>query len=115
MRCQPGEHFGLDGLRERAEIVWIKLEAGTEVELIVPGSVAYDVSTQPSGAMASPDGRTRVSKRCLTELQLLCLGTCGNGRKIFIRDLGRLLGEVISRLQITAEETHLACDIAHQP
>ena len=101
-------------LRERAEIVWIKLESGTEVELIVPGSVAYDVPTQPSGAIASTDSLTRVSKRCVTELQLLCLGTCGSGRKIFIRYLGRLLGEIVSRLQITAEETHLACDIAHQ-
>lgn len=43
MRRQPGEHFGLYGLRERAEIVWIKIESGTEVELIVPGSAAYDV------------------------------------------------------------------------
>jgi hypothetical protein len=37
----------------------------------------------------------------------------GAGRKVFIRDLSRLLGEVISRLQITADKTHLACDIAH--
>ena len=65
--CQPGEHFGLYGLRERAEIVWIKLESCTEVELIVPSSVAYYVSTQPSGAIASTDGLTRVSKRCVTE------------------------------------------------
>jgi hypothetical protein len=53
--------FGLYGLREQAEVVRgrlevrIKLESGTEVELIVPGSVAYDVSTQPSGAIASTD------------------------------------------------------------
>jgi signal transduction histidine kinase len=42
-------HFGLHGMRERAEIVggrlevWSKDDAGTEVELSIPGGVAYVV------------------------------------------------------------------------
>jgi signal transduction histidine kinase len=42
----PG-HFGLHGMRERAEIVggrlevWSKLDRGTEVELTIPGAIAY--------------------------------------------------------------------------
>ena len=41
-------HWGLSGMRERAsEIggklkVWSRLESGTEVELIIPGHVAYE-------------------------------------------------------------------------
>jgi signal transduction histidine kinase/ligand-binding sensor domain-containing protein len=40
-------HYGLPGMRERATLiggkltVWSKAEAGTEVELCVPGSIAY--------------------------------------------------------------------------
>ena len=40
-------HFGVDGMRERAKSIggkleiWSELGAGTEVELIVPGTVAY--------------------------------------------------------------------------
>jgi hypothetical protein len=43
----PAGHFGLKGLRERAELaggrldVWSKLGAGTEVDLCIPASVAY--------------------------------------------------------------------------
>ena len=42
-------HFGLHGMRERAELfggkleVWSKLGSGTQVELSVPGANAYDV------------------------------------------------------------------------
>jgi signal transduction histidine kinase/ligand-binding sensor domain-containing protein len=41
-------HFGLSGMRERAEVVggrlelWSKPDAGTQVELSVPGAIAYD-------------------------------------------------------------------------
>jgi signal transduction histidine kinase/ligand-binding sensor domain-containing protein len=44
---EPAGHFGLRGLRERAQIaggrldVWSKLGAGTEVDLSIPASVAY--------------------------------------------------------------------------
>ena len=51
VKAAPGEgregHFGLRGMRERAKGIGGKLEiwsqpgAGTEVELIVPASVAY--------------------------------------------------------------------------
>jgi hypothetical protein len=42
-------HFGLHGMRERAEIVggrlevWSEHDTGTEVELSIPGAVAYSV------------------------------------------------------------------------
>src|SRR6202042_992962 len=45
---RPG-HWGLPGIRERARQigahleVWSELGAGTEVELIIPGSIAYKV------------------------------------------------------------------------
>jgi signal transduction histidine kinase len=47
-------HFGLLGMRERAVkirgqlAIWSKLNAGTEVELRVPASVAYKVSESVS-------------------------------------------------------------------
>lgn len=47
-------HFGLHGMRERAEVVggrlevWSKPDAGTEVELCVPGALAYGVSARRS-------------------------------------------------------------------
>ena len=43
-------HFGLPGMRERAQRiggnldVWSELESGTEVELTVPGPIAYTAS-----------------------------------------------------------------------
>lgn len=46
-------HWGLRGMRERAKLVggnldvWSKLGSGTEVELIVPASVAYGTSHAP--------------------------------------------------------------------
>jgi hypothetical protein len=50
---RPG-HFGLHGMRERAKIaggqldVWSELDSGTEIELSIPGSIAYESSpTRP--------------------------------------------------------------------
>jgi signal transduction histidine kinase len=46
---RPG-HWGLSGMRERAKKIgarlnlWSRLGAGTEVELIVPASIAYSAS-----------------------------------------------------------------------
>jgi signal transduction histidine kinase len=46
LRRQPSGHFGLHGMRERAEIVsgrlevWSKLDSGTKVELSIPGAIA---------------------------------------------------------------------------
>jgi signal transduction histidine kinase/streptogramin lyase len=59
LRHQPAGHFGLPGMRERAEIVggrldvWSKVDSGTQVELSIPGSIAYDVWTGKSVAIAS--------------------------------------------------------------
>jgi signal transduction histidine kinase len=59
MQRQPARHFGLPGMRERAEIVggrldvWSKIDSGTQIELNVPGSIAYDVRTGKSVASAS--------------------------------------------------------------
>jgi signal transduction histidine kinase len=52
-RQRPG-HFGLPGMRERAEIVgghlevWSKLDSGTQVELSIPGTIAYDGASHQS-------------------------------------------------------------------
>jgi signal transduction histidine kinase len=43
-------HYGLHGMRERAQLVggklavWSKLDSGTEVELSIPASTAYATS-----------------------------------------------------------------------
>jgi len=45
-------HYGLPGMRERAEVVhgklevWSKLNSGTQVELSVPGKIAYSMLTR---------------------------------------------------------------------
>jgi signal transduction histidine kinase len=45
-------HFGLPGMRERAEIVggrlevWSRLDSGTQIELTIPGAIAYGVSAR---------------------------------------------------------------------
>ena len=50
LRQQSARHFGLPGMRERAEIVggclevWSRLGSGTQVELSIPGATAYDMS-----------------------------------------------------------------------
>ena len=52
-RQQPHGHFGLPGMRERAAIVRGRLEissaigSGTEIELRVPGAIAYGMSARP--------------------------------------------------------------------
>ena len=54
---QAAGHFGLSGMRERAEIVggqleiWSRLGSGTEVELSIPGAVAYEGSARKSVAV----------------------------------------------------------------
>ena len=59
LRRQPAGHFGLHGMRERAEIVggrlelWSQPDSGTQVELSIPGSIAYDVRTGKSVAIAT--------------------------------------------------------------
>jgi signal transduction histidine kinase/streptogramin lyase len=46
-------HYGLHGMRERAELVggkltiWTELDSGTEIELNIPGARAYVKSTRP--------------------------------------------------------------------
>jgi signal transduction histidine kinase len=46
----PAGHFGMHGMRERAESVggrlevWSELDSGTEVELTIPASIAYSTS-----------------------------------------------------------------------
>ena len=48
-------HFGLHGMRERADLaggtlaVWSEVDSGTEVELSIPASTAYTKSTRRSG------------------------------------------------------------------
>ena len=45
---QRAGHWGLQGMRERAESigarldVWSQLDAGTEIELSIPASIAYE-------------------------------------------------------------------------
>jgi signal transduction histidine kinase len=59
IRRQPVGHFGLHGMRERAGTVggqldvWSRVDSGTQVELSIPGAVAYDVRTRKSAAIAS--------------------------------------------------------------
>lgn len=51
----PAGHWGLVGMRERAKRiggqleVWTEHNAGTEVELVVPGSIAYGASSVGTG------------------------------------------------------------------
>jgi len=50
MKRQPTKHFGLHGMRERAELfggkleVWSKRGSGTQLDLSIPGAIAYDLS-----------------------------------------------------------------------
>jgi signal transduction histidine kinase len=50
MKRQPAKHFGLHGMRERAELfggkleVWSKTGSGTQLDLSIPGAIAYDLS-----------------------------------------------------------------------
>jgi signal transduction histidine kinase len=51
----PAGHWGLVGMRERAKRIggqleiWSEHNAGTEIELVVPGSVAYESSSASTG------------------------------------------------------------------
>jgi len=55
-------HHGLPGLKERAELaggkltVWSRLDSGTEIELTIPGLIAYTKSPPDSRSMASGKG-----------------------------------------------------------
>ena len=50
-------HYGLTGMHERADsiggklVVWSQLDAGTEIELTVPASIAYAKSTVAQNPM----------------------------------------------------------------
>ena len=54
LRQRSARHFGLPGMRERAEIVGGRLEvfskfnSGTQVELSIPGTIAYDGASHQS-------------------------------------------------------------------
>lgn len=54
LRRRSARHFGLPGMRERAEIVgghlevWSKLNSGTQVDLSIPGGIAYDGAAHQS-------------------------------------------------------------------
>jgi len=54
-RCERTGHWGLRGMRERAERlggqlkVWSEPGAGTEVELQIPGSIAYEAASRRNG------------------------------------------------------------------
>jgi signal transduction histidine kinase/ligand-binding sensor domain-containing protein len=60
MQRQPSGHFGLPGMRERAEIVggrlevWSKPNFGTQAELSIPGTIAYDRASHQSVTSAKP-------------------------------------------------------------
>jgi signal transduction histidine kinase len=69
IRRQPAGHFGLPGMRERAEIVggrleiWSKIDSGTQIELKIPGAIAYDVSDRSWWSrVLSGNGRSKRSK-----------------------------------------------------
>jgi signal transduction histidine kinase/ligand-binding sensor domain-containing protein len=63
-------HYGLPGMRERAELVrgklevWSKLNSGTQVELSVPGKIAYGMLSGQSwwSRLFSRNGRANRSK-----------------------------------------------------
>ena len=58
-------HFGLPGMRERAEVVggqlevWSKLDSGTQIELSIPGAIAYDASVRRSWLSQLLSGNNR--------------------------------------------------------
>jgi signal transduction histidine kinase len=59
---QPAGHFGVPGMHERAAVVggslevWSKVDSGTQIELSIPGAIAYDVSARQSVMMTSRAG-----------------------------------------------------------
>jgi len=54
LKCARAGHWGLQGMRERADRigarlrVWTRVALGTEVELCVPGSVAFEEGIAPT-------------------------------------------------------------------
>src|SRR4029450_13148971 len=73
MLQQPAGHFGLHGMRERAEIVggrlevWSKRDTGPEVELIVPGAVAYGTPAERSWFSKVFSGKSKSTGRASHE------------------------------------------------
>ena len=69
IRQQPAGHFGLHGMRERAEIVggrlevWSKHDTGTAVELSIPGAVAYGTPLERSWFSKVLAGKSRKDER----------------------------------------------------
>ena len=69
IRQQPAGHFGLHGMRERAELaggrldVWSKRDTGTEVELSIPGAVAYSTPVERSWFSKVFSGKSRTNER----------------------------------------------------
>jgi signal transduction histidine kinase len=63
-------YYGLPGMRERAEVVggklevWSKLDFGTQVELTVPGKIAYGMLARQSwwSLVVSANRRAKGSK-----------------------------------------------------
>ena len=55
-------HYGLPGIRERAELaggklsIWSRLDAGTEIELTIPHSIAYAKSSPVRRSRSSGEG-----------------------------------------------------------
>ena len=53
MKADGAGHYGLRGMRERAKLlggkleVWSELDSGTELELRIPASHAYEGSSVP--------------------------------------------------------------------
>jgi signal transduction histidine kinase/ligand-binding sensor domain-containing protein len=67
---QPAGHFGVRGMHERSEViggrleVWSRPDSGTEVELSIPGAIAYGVSARRSwwSQLFTGEGRGNGSK-----------------------------------------------------
>ena len=68
IRQEPAGHFGLHGMRERAEIVggrlevWSKRDTGTEVELSIPGKIAYGTPVQRSWFSKLLSGKRNINE-----------------------------------------------------
>jgi len=69
MHEQAAGHFGLHGMRERAELVggrlevWSKRNTGTEVQLNIPGAVAYGIPGERSWFSKLFAGKSRKDER----------------------------------------------------
>jgi len=63
---EPKGHFGLHGMRERAKLaggelaIWSEVDAGTEVELNIPASVAYAAAQNRSWLSEKLAGKMKV-------------------------------------------------------